>query len=275
MLFFESLCLWFSLGLYTISFWVLFAGYILKRDRLVNIGWYIAIGGFLFHTLSIGARWIATGHPPVLWQFEHAMASTWFVGLIYFFLSYNSVKLRPISWVVVAIIIIIQFYGILIEGRGIEPLPPPYQSNWLWVHVTFAWFSYSAFSFASIVAILYLLKIRTGRVPGDGFLDRLPSEKGLEDLIFKIVIIGFLGLSIEMGAGAIWAYGLWGRYWAWDPMETWTLISWLTYALYIHLKVTMGWRGAKIVWVALLAFIFIFIAFGGIAMMKGLHAPLV
>lgn len=275
MLFFETLCLWSSLLIYTIAFWINLAGYILKKDRLVNLGWTIAIIGFSLHTLSITARWIVTGHPPVLWTYEHAMASTWFIGSIFLFFTYKAPKLRPIVWVLVAFIMIVQLYGILSYGTGVEPLPPPYQSNWLWVHVTFAWFSYSAFSFATVVAILYLLKSRTGRVTSDGFLDRLPSSKGLEDLTFRIIIIGFIGLSIEMGAGAIWAYGLWGRYWAWDPMETWTLISWLTYALYIHLKVSMGWKGTKIIWVALLAFVFIFIAFGGIAMMKGLHAPLV
>ena len=78
-----------------------------------------------------------------------------------------------------------------------------------------------------------------------------------------------------MGAGAIWAYGLWGRYWGWDPMETWTLISWLTYGLYIHLRATMGWRDARGAWLALVAFVFILIAFGGIAMMRGLHATLI
>jgi ABC-type transport system involved in cytochrome c biogenesis permease subunit len=125
-----------------------------------------------------------------------------------------------------------------------------------------------------VVAVLQLLKIKSSGDRGGGLLSRLPGAETLEDLTFRIICFGFVSLAVEMGAGAIWAYKLWGRYWAWDPMETWTLISWLTYALYLHLKVTMGWRGARMAWLAIIAFVFILIAFGGMAMMMGLHAPL-
>ncbi|MEE9614191.1 MAG: cytochrome c biogenesis protein CcsA [Thermodesulfobacteriota bacterium] len=270
----EGMFLWGGVGFYVLSFSFFLGGLVFKKDRQASLGWTSFVAAFFLHTLTIAVRWAASGHPPVLWTYEHALASSWFLALVFTVSGRVAPGAKSMGVGVALFVIMVLGYGLMSQETAIEPLPPPYKSNWLWVHVTFAWLAYSAFAFAAVVAVLHLLKDRALRVGGLSFLERLPPPEALDDLTARVVVFGFVGLTVEMGAGAIWAYGLWGRYWAWDPMETWTLISWLAYGVYMHLRGTMGWRGTPMAWVAIIAFVFIFIAFGGIAMMKGLHAPL-
>lgn len=271
----EGLFLWWGIAFYAVSFCLYLWGIIFKKDRVTHLAWRAFVTAFILHTLTIVARWIESGHPPVLWTFEHTLASGWFVALVFILVGIRSPATRLAGVLVSPVILMILGYGIMSQGTAIEPLPPPYKSNWLWVHVTFAWLAYSAFAISAVVAVLQLLKSRRRAGRGGVFLDRLPGAETLEDLTFRVILFGFIGLTVEMGAGAIWAYGLWGRYWAWDPMETWTLISWLTYGLFLHLRMTMRWRGVRMAWLAIVAFVFIFITFGGIGYMKGLHATLI
>ncbi len=275
MRFFEGMTLWVGIAFYVIVFTLFLWGIIFKKESQASLGWKAFFVAFILQTLTIIVRWIESGHPPVLWTYEHTLASSWFVALIFILAGVRTPAVRVMGVAVAPIILMMLGYGIMSQGLDIEPLPPPYQSNWLWVHVTFAWLAYSAFAFASVVAVLHLLKLRPARAGGGGLFERLPAAEVLDDLTFRIICFGFVSLAVEMGAGAIWAFGLWGRYWAWDPMETWTLISWLTYGLYLHLRVGIGWRGARMAWIAIIAFCFIFITFGGIGYMKGLHATLI
>jgi cytochrome c-type biogenesis protein CcsB len=272
---YEGIILWAAIGFYMMAFFVYLYAIVFRRDRTLSWGWRFIVTAFIFHVATMIVRWVITGHPPVLWTYEHALLSSWCVSLIFIITGTLRSSVRLIGIIVAPVVMLIIGYGLMSHGTAHEPLPPPYKSNWLWVHVAFAWFAYSAFALSAFAASVYLLKERAERVGGWTFLKRVPSLNILDDIIFRIIFFGFVGLSIEMGAGAIWAFGLWGRYWAWDPMETWTLISWLTYALYMHLWVTMKWRGSRMAWLSIAAFITILIAFGGIAMMFGLHATLI
>ena len=156
-----------------------------------------------------------------------------------------------------------------------QPLSPPYKSNWLWLHILFAWVAYGAFCVAAGLALVYLLKMRkTDKESEPAFYERLPALGVLEDLILKLIIFGFIALTVQIGAGALWAYSLWGRYWGWDPIETWSLITWLIYGIYIHLAVTLGWNGKKMAWLAIASLLSLFITYGGIGYMASVHMPM-
>jgi ABC-type transport system involved in cytochrome c biogenesis permease subunit len=103
-------------------------------------------------------------------------------------------------------------------------------SYWLSVHVTFAKLSYMSFIAASALALLFLWRERIGEVKEGSMLARLPSQATVDDLSFRFVGVGFIFLTIMIVSGAIWANEAWGRYWGWDPIETWSLISWIVYA---------------------------------------------
>lgn len=242
------------------------------KSILTNFWWYFYVLAFVTHTLLIIIRWYLSGHPPVYWTYEHALASSWFAAFIFFGAVYITKPLKVLNFLITPFVLIVLIYGYQTGFTYIEGLPVAYQSNWMWIHATFAWMAYSSFAFSFFISIIYILKFKA--IGPAKFLNLFPELDVLDLTIFRIIIFGFISLTIEMGAGAIWAYDLWGRYWGWDPMETWTLISWIAYVLYLHLRTTMGWKGVRSAWISILAFIFIFIAFGGIAMMKDLHKPL-
>jgi len=275
---FEAIFLWSSIGAYLISSLVFLSGMVFKKEGHSSFAWKAALAGFLLHTLTIAVRWIESGHPPVLWRFEHALAGGWFVMAVFLALVFRFPSIRALGALVISFTLLMLGYGIMSAELGVEPLPPPYQSNWLWVHVGFAWVAYGAYHVAAGMGILYLLKGRAIRKRGEEnihrFFAKLPGLKTLDDLTFKLIVYGFISHIVMLGAGAIWAYGLWGRYWTWDPIETWTLISWLIYGLNIHLRVTYDFTGSRGAWLAIVSLAGVLIFFGGIGFTKGVHTPL-
>src|SRR3990172_8880406 len=183
---FEALFLWSSIGAYLISSLVFLSGMVFKKEGYFFLGWKAALAGFLLHTLTIAVRWIESGHPPVLWRFEHALAGGWFVMAVFLALVFRFPSIRAL--------------GVL---------------------VGFAWVAYGAYHVAAGMGILYLLKGRAIRKRGEEnihrFFAKLPGLKTLDDLTFKLIVYVFISHIVMLGAGAIWAYGLWGRYWTWDP----------------------------------------------------------
>lgn len=264
---FEGIFLWAAIAFYLFVFLLFLSGLIFKKERQISLAWNGCIVGFILHSMSIIMRWMASGHPPVLWSFEHALTGSWFVMGIFLLIGRYFPSIKIVGVVISPFVLFMLGYGIMGKQTGIEPLPPPYQSNWLWVHVFFAWMAYGAFIISAVMSILYLMKDKSG------YKD-LASLETLDDLIFKTIIFGFITLTVEVGAGAIWAYGLWGRYWAWDPIETWSLITWLIYGANIHLIMTYHWKGKKAAWLAIISLIGVIITFGGIGFIGGIHTTL-
>lgn len=263
MTYLEGITVWAAIGLYSLSMLFFLAGLVFKRESLQKYGYHLCIAGFVSHTGAIASRWAATGHPPVMATYENSLTGIWFMVLTYFLMRRIFPLARPFGVAVMPLAILILGNGIQ-TGAELQPLEPPYKSNWLYVHVLFAWFAFSSYVTAFSAGIMYLLK---GRAKG-GVLTRLPELKLLDELSFRLILFGFFSEAIMIGSGAIWAYGLWGRYWGWDPVETWSLISWLTYGLNLHLRVTMGWRGKRAAWLAigsLFGVIFLFFGFGYIS----------
>jgi cytochrome c-type biogenesis protein CcsB len=199
------------------------------------------------------------------------------VAGIFIFLIWKLPSLKNAGVVVSPLTLVLLGYGIMKSDPAIAPLPPPYQSYWLWIHVTLAWVAYGAYHVAAGTAILYLLKKNKA---GDekfflsGLLKKLPEEDRMDELVYKLIIYGFIAHIGMLGSGSIWAYGLWGRYWGWDPIETWSLISWLVYGVNIHLRATYHWKGRKAAWLAISSLAGIIITFGGIGFIRGVHTTL-
>lgn len=276
---FEGIFLWTAIAIYLVSFLLFLSGVIFKKERQHVFAWYGCIIGFGLHSATILARWIASGHPPVLWSFEHALAGSWFVMGIFLIVGKYFSNFKIAGIVVSPFVMLMLGYGIMGKELGIEPLPPPYQSNWLWVHVGFGWITYGAYHVAAGMAILYLLKeraVRKSKNKGElsRFFQFFPELSVLDDLTFKLITYGFIAHIVMLGSGAIWAYGLWGRYWAWDPIETWTLISWLIYGIAIHIRMTYRWKDKRFAWLAILALAGVIIFFGGIGFVGGVHTTL-
>jgi cytochrome c-type biogenesis protein CcsB len=155
------------------------------------------------------------------------------------------------------------------------PLTPALNLYWIAIHFSAAITATGAFSIAAVTTALYLLAARreaTGR-GGDGVLARLPGAESLDRLANKITMFGFPIWTFAIMAGAIWADQAWGRYWGWDPKETWSFITWVGYAGYLHARATAGWRGRKAAVISLIAFGCLLFNFFGINfLVSGMHS---
>jgi len=263
---YEGIFVWIAIGLYSIGFLLFLSGLVFKKERYPVHGYRLALIGFFFHTGAIVARWIATGHLPVMATYENSLSGTWFILLIYFVMRYVFPLSRPFGVAIIPVVILVLGNGIE-AGATLQPLEPPYKSNWLYVHVLFAWFAFSSYVVAFAAGIMYILKDRAKK----GVLSRLPELKLLDELSFRLILFGFFAEAIMIGSGAIWAHGLWGRYWGWDPIETWSLISWLVYGLYLHLRVTLGWKGRRAAWLAIFSLLGVIFVFFGLGYISQVH----
>jgi len=271
---YEAIFIWIALYFYLSSFLSFLWGLVFKKEKAVTWGWRLAISGFIPQNISMFTRWVATGHAPVMRVYENSALGAWFIIVIYMLLRRWNRRMEVIGVGILPVILLMIGNGIMSKPY-LEPMSPPFKSNWLIFHVFFAWVAYGAFCVVSALGVLYLLKDNAlSRKKEVSFYERLPDLRVLSDLILKTVVFGFITLTVEIGAGAIWAYELWGRYWGWDPVETWSLITWLVYGTYIHLGVTLGWKGRKMAWLAIFALIFVFITFGGIGFIGGIHTPI-
>ena len=153
------------------------------------------------------------------------------------------------------------------QANGIQPLVPALQSYWMKIHVPANFIGYGAFSLAAMVGSAYLLAQR-------GILaSRLPALDVLDDLMYKVIAVGFAFFTIATILGAMWAAEAWGGYWSWDPKETWALIVWLNYAAWLHLRLVKGLRGPLLAWWALIGLLVTSFAFLGVNMfLSGLHS---
>ncbi len=269
---FEEVFFWIAVYLYALAFLLQLASLIFKKPSWAPIGWYTALGAFGFHTATIAARWIATGHPPVVQRYENNLAGTWFVMLMIIVVSQWFKKVKIFALFVIPVILIMLGQAFTAQPE-LKPLAPNFQSWWLWIHVTFAWFAYSSFAVAGGLGIVYLLKSRVKNVDVKPW-NYFPEIDLLDDIILRFVLFGFVAQTMMLISGSIWANNLWGSYWSWDPLETWSLVTWLTYGIILHFRLTMGWKGKRIAWLVLGAILTEIITFYGIGIIVTVHAPL-
>jgi cytochrome c-type biogenesis protein CcsB len=156
-----------------------------------------------------------------------------------------------------------------------EQLQPALQSYWLVIHVVAAVTSAGTFTVGAAINVLYLLRDRAERrgQAGVGVARRLPAAAELDRLAYRVHAFVFPLWTFAVIAGAIWAENAWGRYWGWDPKETWAFITWVVYAAYLHARATAGWKGRRAAAIALAGFgCFLFNYFVINLVITGLHS---
>jgi cytochrome c-type biogenesis protein CcsB len=260
MAFWEEIFLWITIAGYAFSFALFLNGLVFKKERFQDLGYRLALAGFVAQTVAIAVRWYVTGHIPAMYTYENSLAGSWVIILTYLVLRWFFPPSQPFAVAVTPLALLILGNGMLTGGE-LRPLEPAFRSGWLFVHVLFAWFSFGSYVTAFCSGGMHLCKER-GQ---SSFLIRLPEVKLLEELSLRLILFGFFCQAVMIGSGAIWAHNLWGRYWAWDPVENWSLISWLIYGTNLHLRITLGWSGrraAALAVVSLVGVIFLYFGFG-------------
>ncbi len=260
----ESISFWLAVFLYSFAFILFVFAFLWKREKAIGYALVLTLAGFGGHTAALIIRWLITAHPPVMQDYENAVFGAWFIVLFTLLIQYRRKRLKLLGIVTVPFSLLMIGYGIS-TSPSLEPIIPSLRTPWLYVHILFAWLAYGAYTISFAVAVLYLLKERATRKRlSSAIYQRLPDLDILDELTLRYVILGFITDAVMIAAGSIWASQLWGSYWSWDPVETWSLFSWLVYGLGIHLRIFYKWKGSKFAWLVVFAIIFVIISFWGI-----------
>ena len=157
------------------------------------------------------------------------------------------------------------------QSKEVHDLMPALKSNWLAFHVSTAIIAYGAFGVSFVIAIIFLLR---DRMSSKGFLDQhIPKKEKLDVISYRSAALGILFLTFTILTGAIWAEKAWGSYWSWDPKETWSLVTWIIYAIYLHLRLRNGWRGRSAAIFAVVGFICVMFTYIGVnTFLPGIHS---
>jgi cytochrome c-type biogenesis protein CcsB len=248
----EIVIMWVTVSLYAAGSVLYAAGFVFRLQKVMAVATWVSLAGIVPHCVAIGVRWVRVGHAPYLGFYEVisglVLAAVLTLGLLllrYPTLGPVGVIIMPVSFLMLGAAMFAPKGGMEVSGK--------LASWWLTVHISFAKLSYAAFIAAFALALVYLMRDKWSAGRMAELLEKLPRQEVVDDLSFKLIAAGFIFLGIMIASGAIWANEAWGRYWAWDPIETWSLISWLVYAVYLHLRLTRGWRGRKAAWLAVAA----------------------
>lgn len=257
---YDVLLVWACIYLYAFASVLILTGFVFNKQKLLDAAGYMVLPVFLAQTAVFALRWLRTGYFPANGNLENAVTGGWFAIAFTVYLFFRNRRLSGVSLFTVPAALLLLGFGVMTEPDPL-PLSASFKSSWLVVHVAFAQLAFGAYAVTSGFGLLYLLKEKKSASP---FYERFPRLEVLEETMFKFVVYGFIADSIMIVAGAIWAKSLWGSYWAWDPVEVWSLISWLLYGLSIHLRVTLGWRGRKLAVLMLALLSTVIIAYWGI-----------
>ncbi|MGY2003169.1 c-type cytochrome biogenesis protein CcsB [Blastococcus sp. SYSU DS1024] len=221
------------------------------------LGMALTALGALAHAGVLVARGMATDRLPFGNMYEFATAVVLVAVVAYFVLALRQPTLRHIGvFVLGPVILAMVGIGLFLYAEA-GPLVAALRSSWLGIHVTSAILGSGIFLVSGIASALYLVRTRRSAAApgtGGGLIDRLPSAAGLDRVAHRTAVFGFPIYTFAMIAGAIWAESAWGRFWGWDPKETWMFISWVVYAGYLHARTTSGWRGRPAAWTNVLGF---------------------
>lgn len=248
----EVFLMWSVVMLYATGSVLFIAGAIFGRERMLSSGSWIAGAGLVLHALAIGVRWIRVGHAPFLGFYEVVSAYAFATVAMLLLVTLVRRQFRPIG-IVLMPVSLVGLGAAMLADKSDEFVTGMLASWWLSVHVLFARLAYSSFVVAFAFAVVFLLRDAGREGRAKPLLDKFPTQPILDELSFRFAAVGLIFLTVMIATGAIWANESWGRYWAWDAIETWSLVVWLVYALYLHMRLTLGWRDRKSAWLLVLA----------------------
>jgi cytochrome c-type biogenesis protein CcsB len=224
-----------------------------RTDRIGRLASAFMVLGFLLLLPGVIFRGISANRVPWGNMYEFSITGALAFSAAYLF-ALKKYKLRWLGLPVSLSVLLTLGTAVTLLYRPSAPLMPALKSPWLVIHVSAAIISGGVFLLANCIAATYLILDRyeqKGLRPV--WAEKLPSLEALDNLSYRLVALVFPLWTFSVIAGAIWAEAAWGRYWGWDPKETWAFITWVAYAAYLHARVTIGWRGRKAAWLCLLA----------------------
>ena len=221
----------------------------------------LTVLGWALHVGSVVTRGLAAGRVPWgnMYEFSSAAALVAVTGFLVL-VQRGKVERSLGAFVMLPVVLYLGLAGTVLY-TGVGPLVPALNSYWIKIHVAAAVMASGAFLLSGVIALLYLIRARFDERTDVGQATRFPVSLGrvlpaagnLDRAAYVVIAFAFPVWTFAIIAGAIWAEAAWGRYWGWDPKETWSFITWVLYAGYLHARATAGWKGRKAAWVAVAA----------------------
>jgi ABC-type transport system involved in cytochrome c biogenesis permease subunit len=234
-----------------------FAALFFKNRVLPFFARLSIISGIISLTVYMIVRWQVAQRPPLSNMFESLVLFAWAIALVFIFIDLKY-KIKIIAALIALMSLLALGYASLLN-KEIVPLLPALKSNWLTIHVLTCFVGYAALTVAFVSSAV--------------FLTQRSNNQTLDQISYKMIAFGFLFLTLGIITGAVWANSAWGSYWSWDPKETWSLITWFVYAIYLHVRFKKGWRGKKAAWLSVIGFLsMLFTYFGVNYLLSGLHS---
>lgn len=214
-------------------------------------------------TAGLVRRGLEAGHWPLTNRYEFALCFVWAVIVIYLLLE-ASWRERRAGALVLPVALLVATYAVVRppDERSISLLLPALRSPWLPVHVLSTMIGYGALGVAAGLGLIRLL----GWAPSGGSQQARGGlyQEAVEHTMERVVVLGFPWLTLGILTGAIWAQSAWGRYWGWDPKETWALVTWLWYLLILHVCPLRSWRGRRLAALTVIGFGVVLFTFIGV-----------
>jgi cytochrome c-type biogenesis protein CcsB len=239
----------------------------IRKEILGKVATWVLTFGILTQTAALVIKTVEIKHAPFVTIYETLVFWSWLIALTYIFL-----QLRFRIRVLGALITPLAFLAIAAASllpeqyKQSSPLVPALQSGWLPFHIATCFIAYACFAISFAVGIAYLVK-------REDKPEALLSKDMLDIIGYKSISIGFPFLTLGIISGAIWADVAWGSYWSWDPKETWSLITWFIYAIYLHLRIVAKWKGNSSAITSIVGFGAVLFTFFGVNfLLSGLHS---
>jgi len=242
--------------------------------RYLRAAMALTVIAWVLHVTAAILRGLAAGRVPWANMFEFTLTATAIIVGVFLAVQFWQ-DLRFLGAFISGFVLIALGVATVNFYVDVVPLPPALQSAWLVIHVFVATLGTGFFALGAGLSIVQLLKERraVGKLQKARFLDTLPEPEKLENMAYRLIVVGFVLWTFTLIAGAIWASRAWGRYWGWDTKEVWTFIIWTIFAGYIHARATRGWRGSRSAWLAIIGFSAVLFNFTIVNLFfKGLHA---
>ncbi len=245
--------------------------FFLQKNVLQKAGYFLLLAGFLCHCLVFILGFAEAGHMTVRNLHETLSISSWAVAGVFLLLRYK-VHLKILGLYAAPLAA-----GVMIAASFVPSVPVEtndiYKSIWFVMHIITIFIGDAGFAMAFGIGVMYLIQEHAIKTKKHGFFyKRLPSLEMLDSTGYACIVIGFTMLTIGLVTGLIYAKMSWGRFWSWDPKEVWSGITWLLYAVLLHERLAVGWRGRRAAIMAIIGFaVLLFTFFGVNSLLEGHH----
>ena len=233
-----------------------------KKKAAAGIGSVLAWAGLALHTAALIVRTVQSGHAPFTNMYESISFLAW-ASVLAFVLIDRKFRIPKIgAYLMLVAVGLVALASSPLMPKDATPLVPALQSYWLWLHVSVTLLGEAFFAVAFITSIMYLAA-------------KTPEKMAeMDSVSYRCVAVGFPLFTLGgLVFGMVWAYQAWGTYWSWDPKEVWSLITWFVFALYLHTRIVMGWKGKRSAIIAIIGFLAaLFTYFGVNYLLSGLHS---